>query len=233
MHEKPDATDEPAPAKSVGLTVIPTAPQTEDKTTDNPSAKARWRAQQIVTRKAEANYQNARLTREIAEFAVLEYAEGIFNQDLATVEGEIKLAESNLQRSKDRLDWARRMFKKGYVAKSIVVSEELALKKARFSLEQAQSKKKVLVDYTKPKTIKELKSEVEKARSDELAKKATWELEIARRKSSSARSPGRGQPAIRPSRSRQKASGPRRCCERESRLSCTLGIRAAGRGTLS
>ncbi len=62
------------------------------------------------------------------------------------------------------------------------VSEELTLKKARFALEQAESKKKVLVDYTKGKTIKELKSEVEKARSDELAKKATWELEVSKEK---------------------------------------------------
>ena len=62
------------------------------------------------------------------------------------------------------------------------VSEELTLKKARFALEQAQSKKKVLVEYTKDKTIKELESEVEKARSDELAKKATWELEKSKEK---------------------------------------------------
>ena len=74
------------------------------------------------------------------------------------------------------------MFEKGYVSMATKVSEELTLKKARFALEQAQSKKKVLVDYTKGKTIKELKSEVEKARSDELAKKATWELEVGKEK---------------------------------------------------
>jgi hypothetical protein len=34
-----------------------------------------------------------------------------------------------------------------------------------------------LVKYTKDKTIKELESEVEKARSDELEEHATWELE--------------------------------------------------------
>ena len=35
----------------------------------------------------------------------------------------------------------------------------------------------MLENYTKDKTIKELKSEVEKAHSDELAKKQTYELE--------------------------------------------------------
>ena len=72
--------------------------------------------QKITTKSAEANYENAKLTREVAEIAVIEYEEGIFKQDLATVEGEIKLAESDLSRSEDRLDWATRMFEKGYVS---------------------------------------------------------------------------------------------------------------------
>ena len=111
-----------------------------------------------------------------------EYVEGIYKQDLATVEGEIKLAESELSRSADRVDWAQRMFLKGYVSLAQKVSEDLALKKARFALEQAQSKKKVLVDYTRDKTIKELESDVKKALSDELAKKATHELEAGKEK---------------------------------------------------
>jgi RND family efflux transporter MFP subunit len=138
--------------------------------------------QRITTESAKANFSNATLTREVAEIAVIEYVEGIFIQDLATVEGEIKLAESELSRSLDRLDWARRMYEKGYVSLATKVSEELALKKSRFALEQAQSKKKVLVEYTKGKTIKELKSEVEKTHSDELAKKATHELEVSKEK---------------------------------------------------
>jgi len=138
--------------------------------------------QRITTESAKANYSNATLTREVAEIAVVEYVEGIFVQDKATAEGEIKLAESDLSRAEDRLDWARRMFEKGYVSLATKNSEELTLKRARFALEQSQSKMKVLIDFTKGKTIKELKSDVEKARSDELAKKATHELEYGKEK---------------------------------------------------
>src|SRR4029078_7537633 len=53
----------------------------------------------------------------------------------------------------------------------------LAFQKAKFTLEQSQSKLNVLENYTKGKTIKELRSEVEKALSDELAKKQTYQLE--------------------------------------------------------
>ena len=149
---------------------------------DSASLKDQLVNQKITTKSAEANHENAKLTREVAEIAVVEYEEGIYKQDLSTVEGEIKLAESDLSRAEDRLDWARRMFSKGYVSKATAVSEELTLKKAQFALEQAQSKKKVLVDYTRGKTVKELKSEVEKARSDELAKKATYALEDSKEK---------------------------------------------------
>jgi HlyD family secretion protein len=138
--------------------------------------------QQIATKSAAASYENAKLTREVAEIAVKEYVEGIYLQDLQTVEGEIKLAESDLSRSEDRVDWARRMYEKGYVSLASKVSEELSLKKARFALEQAQQKRRVLVDFTRAKTIKELQSEVEKARSDELAKQSTWALEDSKEK---------------------------------------------------
>jgi HlyD family secretion protein len=149
---------------------------------DSAALKDQLTNQQITTKSASASYDNAKLTREVAEIAVVEYVEGIFKQDYATVEGEIKLNESDLSRSEDRLDWARRMYDKGYVSMATKVSEELTLKKARFALEQSQSKKDVLVKYTKHKTIKELESEVEKARSDELAKKATYALEDSKEK---------------------------------------------------
>ena len=177
VNDKPDETVEADPPESAVVPIVQTTPKSAVKTTETVDAKARWRAQQLVTRRAEANYHRARLSREVAEIAVLEYEDGIFKQDLATVEAEIKLAESDLSRSEDRLDWAKRMHKKGFVSKAGLTSEQQTLKKARFAVEQVQSKRKVLVEYTKGKTVKELKSEVEKARSDELAKKGTWERE--------------------------------------------------------
>jgi hypothetical protein len=143
-------------------------------------AKARWRAQQIAALKAEAHYHKARLDREIAEIKLLDYQEGALPQDLATVEGEVALAESDLSRAEDRLQWAKRMFAKGFVSQAQRISEELATRKARFTLEQAQAKKLVLVKFTKEKTVKELETDVAKARSEELARKSTWELEKSR-----------------------------------------------------
>ena len=67
---------------------------------DSASLRDQLVNQKITTKSAEANHENAKLTREVAEIAVVEYEEGIFKQDLATVEGEIKLAESDLSRAR-------------------------------------------------------------------------------------------------------------------------------------
>ena len=160
-------------------------PLTGDPSTGSPDLgerlrnhKARLLEQRKVTLQAEAAYNNARMTREIAEIAIQEYIECVFPQGLAEVEREIKLAESNLVRAKDRLDWARNHSYKGFPPSAFEnISGELDVKKARFLLEQVQSKKKVLVDYTKARRIEELKIASHKARSNELVRKAAWELE--------------------------------------------------------
>ena len=64
--------------------------------------------QKIATQGAEAAYQNARLARENAEIAVKEYQEGTYLLDKATILGEIKLAESALQKARARLERTRR-----------------------------------------------------------------------------------------------------------------------------
>ena len=139
--------------------------------------QARLLAQRIATRKARVHYEIAKLTRELAEIALDEYDAVIYPRNLVVVEGEIKLAEVDLKRAEDRLDWARRMFDKGYVSQATKASEEGSLKKAKFSIEQAASKKKVLADYTRGKTLKELRAQVAKTRSDENAEREALEIQ--------------------------------------------------------
>jgi hypothetical protein len=145
----------------------------------------------IDASKAEAEYLNAKLGREVAEIAVKEYSEGIFVQDLATVEGELSHAKSEIDRARDRVATAKDRQEKikevadentaygrmiNYDYSDRVTSAMLQEPKTQFALEVAETKKKVLVEYTKPKQIKELQSEVAKARSKELAKQAESEL---------------------------------------------------------
>jgi multidrug resistance efflux pump len=152
---------------------------------DPTALKDRLAVQETVIRGAEADLEGARLAREVAEIAVEEYV-GIYKQDLETAQGEVALADANRKRAEDRLDWSNRMLMKGYVSLSENISEKLELQQANFSFEQAQTKKAVLEKFTKDKTAKTLKSELETARARELAKQAAYEREVAARKALTA-----------------------------------------------
>ena len=62
--------------------------------------------QQIATKSADANHENAKLTREIAEIAVVEYVEGIFEIQFMENEGNIKIAEAELALAEGRFNAA-------------------------------------------------------------------------------------------------------------------------------
>jgi hypothetical protein len=136
--------------------------------------------QEIATKSVEATYQNAKLTREVTEIAAVEYKEGVFPAEVEITRGQIALADSDRRRAEDRVEWASRMLRKGYVSKGQVLSERLALSRAVDSEEQALTRMSVLLKYTRDKTIKELQSEVEKARTNEQASKATLDRERAK-----------------------------------------------------
>ena len=108
----------------------------------------------IALQSAAADYENAKLTYVVAEIAVVEYTEGIFKQDRDTLKDELALAESDLKR-----------------ARSSSADDE----QAKLRVERTKQRLTTLEEYTKSKTVKELQSEVAKAKADERAKKALLE----------------------------------------------------------
>jgi HlyD family secretion protein len=144
----------------------------------DPAALDEEKAWQVVAvRRAKAAYENARMTREVAEVALAEYKEAIHKQEVQTVRGEISLAEAERKRAEDRLEWSNRMKDKGFVSSGQNIADKVALKQKVFAYEQAQTKIKILEKFTYPRTVKGLEIEVAKARSDEEAKELTWDLE--------------------------------------------------------
>jgi hypothetical protein len=130
----------------------------------------------LEEKSAEAAYTNAKLTREIAEIAVREYKEGILVQDQATVDGDLRLAESDLRRARELVEYSVRI-----AAKDGVKLEARLREKGRSAaLEAVERKKQALLEYTAPRQTKELESEAAEARFDESVKKAEWDLRKGR-----------------------------------------------------
>ena len=145
---------------------------------DSATLKDNLKNQQITTQQAEASFEQARLTREVAEVAVNEYEQGTYKQDIRDDPGRHRHGQGRRSRApRTGSSGPRRCGEKGYVSEAQKASDKLSLDKAKFTLEQAQTSIDVLEKYTRDKTIKELQAEVEKAHSDELAKKATLALE--------------------------------------------------------
>jgi hypothetical protein len=138
----------------------------------------------VAIARSESAYRAAARAREAAESAVNDYALGTFRRELATAEAEIKQAEEKLSGiatdATGYLDWAERIRSKGYLLHITgASSKQLAVKKATFTLEQAKSKKLILKQYTRVKTLGDLNNQVARARMDELAKKEAYDRTTA------------------------------------------------------
>jgi multidrug resistance efflux pump len=149
---------------------------------DSAALKDRLVNQQITSTTALTSYENSRLTREVAEIAVVEYAEGVFPNELLEVTGDIKIAEAELALAEGELKNTLDLAKRSLVGDLDVSRGKLAVVRAKFALEKAQSRRKLLLDYTRGKTLKTLKSAVANAHSEEMGQKAIWEMQLAKAK---------------------------------------------------
>jgi RND family efflux transporter MFP subunit len=152
--------------------------------------------QRIASQEKKAAYQNTKLARESAEIAVTEAAEGILKQESENLKREIAISDSAIQKAKSRLDRTRLVAKR--IKESLAARGDMAeppelvaeldiadrvddaeqrVMREEATLKMTQDRLEILEVYTKPKTIKSLTSEVEKARSNELTKERALTLE--------------------------------------------------------
>ena len=105
------------------------------------------------------------------------------NKELAEAEADWKQAKANRVTAAKRFDTIRRLLTDSASDLSLRFRfevggrcAELEEQRARFSVEQIASKRKVLEDFEKGKQTNLLRSKIEEARSDELRAKADMEL---------------------------------------------------------
>ena len=134
------------------------------------------------------------MLREGAELELKGYVDLTFPQEVAACEKQLAEAQAEWDAAAKKAVAADQRYKKimplldksavsvGLEARFIAgrTVAELGRKKAGFSIEQAQARLIVLKEYQKDKHVKELRSAIEKARSQELAAKASVDLELAK-----------------------------------------------------
>lgn len=122
------------------------------------------RTQLMKTDQARAALEQARLSLGVAELAVEEYSKGLSQQSTLSMEGEIALAESDIERAADRLRWSQKMLLKGYVPKSTVSGAVQSLAMQKHKLLTSRWDLSNHRNFGEAHKLMELRSEVEKRR---------------------------------------------------------------------
>ncbi|MBL8859468.1 MAG: efflux RND transporter periplasmic adaptor subunit [Planctomycetes bacterium] len=84
------------------------------------------------------------------------YIEGDFEQLKKAADEKIKLAESELAKSKNTYDWSKNLSERGFLTKSELDRDELDYQRAQITLEQAQRARDLFVQYDDPRSRTEL-----------------------------------------------------------------------------
>lgn len=153
----------------------------------------------IANARAKAAYENAKRTREVAEIARTEYAEGIYKEERNAREGAIVEAKLAVRQTEDRLQRTRHAHqqieaiqadRKGALTPSDILAvleiadrldaAEQTAQREKMALEQAELKLESLEKYTRARRDRELEVEIARAKADELAKQQSFELATSR-----------------------------------------------------
>lgn len=141
------------------------------------------RDQQIITvQNAEANYIRAQENQKVTEsqtksdisaaelalgFAeqdLKKYQEGEYPQQVEQAQADITIARAKCKQDEEQLTWSQRLADEGYVTQTELEADRLTANKSKLDLQLAESKLKLLKEYTHDRQTKQLTSDVEQAR---------------------------------------------------------------------
>lgn len=137
-------------------------------------------SQRNTFEKARAAKIQAEQDYRVAEIAVQEYLEGTFKKDLQEAEKQITIALENLRSAQSSLEHAQMMFRKGYISKNELEAQEFAVRRAQLEVDTANTAKDVLENFTKVKTLEDLRSKLDIADAKKKSEQAAYELEEAK-----------------------------------------------------
>lgn len=129
-------------------------------TLDSSSLEQDLVQQQIVCNTSEAAVIQATNAYETAVIAKEEYLKGTYTETLLGIDGEIFVAEENLRRAQQTLEYTEKLYARGYVTELAVQADEFSVEDANKKLQQKQTEKEVLEKYTKVKMLKQLEADI-------------------------------------------------------------------------
>lgn len=118
---------------------------------------------EVVRNQAAANIEEAELGLRFARLDSEKYEQGEYPQQLQQSEADITIAGEELQRVTDQLEWSRRLAAEGYITRTELQADELAVKRRQLDLELAQGRRRLLTEFTHRQTVERQQSNIKQA----------------------------------------------------------------------
>jgi multidrug efflux pump subunit AcrA (membrane-fusion protein) len=145
---------------------------------DSSVLAAQRTTQKILVNAAKAAEVEAHNNYDVAVIAKREYLEGTYLQERQTIESEVFVAEENLNRAKEYFAYSQKLATKGYVNENQLEADRFAVEKANKDLATANTKLKVLDEFTKAKQLSTLESAIQIAKAKWESGQNSHELEL-------------------------------------------------------
>lgn len=136
--------------------------------------------QEIIYEKTLASKIQAQELYESAVISVKEYAEGTYVKELQDAETQIRIAQQNLSSAKNLLKFSETNFRKGFQGQLQLDADKFAVERAELELASAETTKKVLVEFTREKTLKVLNADKEVSLAHKRSEEVALKLETSR-----------------------------------------------------
>ena len=108
--------------------------------------------------------KDAELKVEFAISDLEKYKEGDWPQQKRAIEARITIAQEELQRAQDRLNWTKTLETKGYATKDELKADTLTVKRSDITIEQAEVELRLAIKYAYPKSVRLMEAGVDSAR---------------------------------------------------------------------
>ncbi|UCF44531.1 MAG: efflux RND transporter periplasmic adaptor subunit [Planctomycetota bacterium] len=117
----------------------------------------------VTANQAQSDIDRAELDLEFAKLDLKKYLEGEYLNQRKEVESRITLAKEELEAAEEKLKWSRVLFEKEYISQRELQVDELSAHQKQLDLELAENNLNLLEDFTHPRNLAELESDVRQA----------------------------------------------------------------------
>lgn len=118
---------------------------------------------EVVRNQAQSDVDKAQLSLQFAREDLQKYIDGEYPNELRRAEANITLAQEELTRVRETMEWSRRLFEENFISQTELQADELNEKRCALDLELAQNNLNLLTEFTYKRNLTQLESDVSQA----------------------------------------------------------------------